>query len=516
MRHWAAGVAAAVAIGVLSRGPARGLELTAGGRPLDADRLARAARDRARQPLEPERAGARAALAARRATALLGPPRLRGGDQHPARRAGDRADEGRHLQLPRRVPERVAVGPVRGCVRRPHRSTRSTCALGMQKFAWGKLDRFQPTDVLNVERYSDPFLLDEDERKIAVPAIQASYSLPRRDWIPEESRLTLVWIPQYFPYRFPLLGERWFPPAAVPPSSFTVPPLIDPIPVGFRLNNTSPPSFQHGRTPATPRAPPASPAGSTTRSATTTASIARRPSCSPPRPPASRCRVPPFVSNVTATTHALARLPHHRPGGRRRGLRLGRLHRSASRRHSSTAGRSPQHPRPRQRPGPARAGDRAGRLAEIAAGNSPVPVAAAAIVRRAQRRRVGPRRRLHLAGLPAAPAGEPDRHPAQRRRPADQERRHRAGRQPAQGLLARRPHRAAHRHAGAGERLHAAHAAHHLSLLGALRGARRLPVHRRPRRTPSSASTRTTTRRSSGCAISSERRIRAGPCRQRL
>lgn len=115
--------------------------------------------------------------------------------------------------------------------------------VGMQKFAWGRLDRYQPTDVLNVQRYSDPFLLDEEERKIAVPAIQASYYLPRRDWIPEESRLTLVWIPQYFPYRFPLLGERWFPPAAVPPRSVTVPDRGS-IPLSFRLNNTSPPSFQ--------------------------------------------------------------------------------------------------------------------------------------------------------------------------------------------------------------------------------------------------------------------------------
>jgi len=116
--------------------------------------------------------------------------------------------------------------------------------LGMQKFAWGRLDRYQPTDVLNVQRYSDPFLLEEDERKIAVPAIQASYYLPRREWIPEESRLTLVWIPQYFPYRFPLFGERWFPPAAVPPSHFMLTdPMID-VPVSFRTNNNSPPSFQ--------------------------------------------------------------------------------------------------------------------------------------------------------------------------------------------------------------------------------------------------------------------------------
>ena len=50
--------------------------------------------------------------------------------------------------------------------------------------------------------------------------MQGSYYLPPRDWMPEEGRLTLVWIPQYIPFRFPRLGERWFPPAAVPPDTF--------------------------------------------------------------------------------------------------------------------------------------------------------------------------------------------------------------------------------------------------------------------------------------------------------
>jgi hypothetical protein len=114
---------------------------------------------------------------------------------------------------------------------------------GLQKFAWGKLDRVQPTDVLTPERYSDPFLLDEDERKIAIPALQASYYLPRRDWIPEESRLTLIWIPQYVPFRFPLLGERWFPPAATTPKRFPIAGLGT-IPVDEVLVNASPPSFR--------------------------------------------------------------------------------------------------------------------------------------------------------------------------------------------------------------------------------------------------------------------------------
>ncbi len=127
--------------------------------------------------------------------------------------------------------------------------------VGKQKFAWGKLDRFQPIDLLNTERYADPFLLEEDERKIGVPAVQGSYYLPPRDWSPEEGRLTLVWIPQYIPFRFPRLDERWFPPAAVPPDTFAVPagivtlpdgkpnPAFD-VPLKARARNGSAPSFR--------------------------------------------------------------------------------------------------------------------------------------------------------------------------------------------------------------------------------------------------------------------------------
>jgi hypothetical protein len=119
--------------------------------------------------------------------------------------------------------------------------------IGKQKFAWGKLDRFQAVDVLNTERFNDPFMLDEDERKIGVPSVQGSYYLPRRDWTPEEGRITLVWIPQYIPFRFPEQGERWFPPAGVPPTVFDVSleglPVIE-IPLGFQTRNTGTPSFR--------------------------------------------------------------------------------------------------------------------------------------------------------------------------------------------------------------------------------------------------------------------------------
>ena len=163
---------------------------------------------------------------------------------------------------------------------------------GIQKFAWGRLDRIQAVDVLNVERFSDPFLLDEDERKIGVPAVQGSYYLPRSQWTPEEARLTLVWIPQYFPYWFPLPGERWYPPAGTPPSSFPVAPLD---------------AFGAGRLPRRQQsAAELSARQLRLRGARLRVHGGRRlrrvllprlrqphrRSCSPPRPPASRCRSP--------------------------------------------------------------------------------------------------------------------------------------------------------------------------------------------------------------------------------
>jgi hypothetical protein len=242
MRHWAAGAVAAVAIGGLSiAAAARGAELSVGGRPLD----------------------------------LTGWMELRGIVRANRSSPNELVLEQLWLRGRYRLSDHVAFettintqhgGPATEQTTGGVYSYRSVfqsvspsvqfedafidltvdaldLRLGMQKFAWGKLDRVQPTDVLNVQRYSDPFLLDEEERKIAVPAVHASYSLPRREWIPEESRLTAVWIPQYFPYRFPLVGERWFPPAAVPPSSVVVAP-VGTVPIGFRTNNTSPPSFQ--------------------------------------------------------------------------------------------------------------------------------------------------------------------------------------------------------------------------------------------------------------------------------
>jgi hypothetical protein len=131
---------------------------------------------------------------------------------------------------------------------------------GMQKVSWGKLDRFQPNDLINPYAYNDPFLLDEAERKIGIPALDASYYLPQSWGAPPESRITAVWVPRYFPYRFPpsqcvvengvsrCTLERWFPPVALPGTTFVIPPPLVPspvvVPIGFRTENIGQPAFR--------------------------------------------------------------------------------------------------------------------------------------------------------------------------------------------------------------------------------------------------------------------------------
>jgi hypothetical protein len=138
--------------------------------------------------------------------------------------------------------------------------------LGLQKVAWGKLDRTQPNDLINPLSFIDPLMDDEADRKIGVPALQGSYFFPKSWPLPEESRLTAVWVPKYIPYRIPLAdcvvengvshcdAERWFPPAAIPTTTFSVPAGVIPInggfnpafsvPVGFQVRNVAPPAFR--------------------------------------------------------------------------------------------------------------------------------------------------------------------------------------------------------------------------------------------------------------------------------
>jgi hypothetical protein len=101
--------------------------------------------------------------------------------------------------------------------------------LGWQKFAWGRLDTFNPTDVINPRRYTDPFILRESDLKVGVPALRASYyfdSLPFAD----SPSATAIWIPVPVSFRFPLQQERWFSPAANVPPTLEIPPaFINPV-----------------------------------------------------------------------------------------------------------------------------------------------------------------------------------------------------------------------------------------------------------------------------------------------
>src|SRR5262245_4601944 len=95
--------------------------------------------------------------------------------------------------------------------------------IGKQKFAWGKLDTFQPTDVLDPRRYTDPFITEEQDAKIGIPALRASYYPPSfGPRFPTDTSVTLVWVPIPIPVRFPLADERWFPSALLFPDNFPI------------------------------------------------------------------------------------------------------------------------------------------------------------------------------------------------------------------------------------------------------------------------------------------------------
>ena len=97
--------------------------------------------------------------------------------------------------------------------------------IGKQKFAWGKLDTFQPTDVLNTRWYNDPFLTDEQDAKIGAPAVRAAWYLPPLgERLPQDVSATLVWIPVPVSTRFPVQSERWFPPAIEVARTIDLPP----------------------------------------------------------------------------------------------------------------------------------------------------------------------------------------------------------------------------------------------------------------------------------------------------
>jgi hypothetical protein len=126
--------------------------------------------------------------------------------------------------------------------------------LGIQRFSWGKLDGIAPTDVMNPRSLHDPFVVDLEEAKVAVPALRLSYypqDVPRLQL--SQLRTTLIYVPWAVPSRLPLIAERWFPPTTdlqridIPASSLpaVIRPFVDQdpfvIPVRLRVQNDAPP-----------------------------------------------------------------------------------------------------------------------------------------------------------------------------------------------------------------------------------------------------------------------------------
>ncbi|MGE4559977.1 MAG: DUF1302 family protein [Desulfobulbus sp.] len=74
--------------------------------------------------------------------------------------------------------------------------------VGVQRFAWGRLDEYPINDLFNPWDY-DQFIINPlEERKIGVPAVSAAFG--QLDWSAQ-----LVWVPWFVPYRLPDSDSRW-------------------------------------------------------------------------------------------------------------------------------------------------------------------------------------------------------------------------------------------------------------------------------------------------------------------
>lgn len=76
------------------------------------------------------------------------------------------------------------------------------CRLGVQRFAWGRLDEYPVNDLFNPWDYRQFLLKPMEERKIGVPALSATMNGAERSW-------QVVWVPWQVPYRLPEPDERW-------------------------------------------------------------------------------------------------------------------------------------------------------------------------------------------------------------------------------------------------------------------------------------------------------------------
>ena len=110
---------------------------------------------------------------------------------------------------------------------------------------------------------------------------------------------------------------------------------------------------------------------------------------SPPKRPASRCRSRRSCRTSRPTTRLCARLPHHRPGRRRCRLCVEPLHLPRRGRLRQRPAVQPRSPHPGQQPVAARRPQIAEALRQIAAGHLAGAGAPAAVVRGARRRSIG-------------------------------------------------------------------------------------------------------------------------------
>ena len=74
--------------------------------------------------------------------------------------------------------------------------------IGIQRFAWGRLDEYPVNDLFNPWDYRQFLMRSLEERKIGVPAVSAAVN--RLEWTAQ-----LVWVPWLVPYRLPEADERW-------------------------------------------------------------------------------------------------------------------------------------------------------------------------------------------------------------------------------------------------------------------------------------------------------------------
>ncbi|HHO77083.1 MAG TPA: hypothetical protein ENN05_11755 [Deltaproteobacteria bacterium] len=96
--------------------------------------------------------------------------------------------------------------------------------IGIQKFAWGRLDEINPTDNLNTEDFTQGGTNEENDRKIGAPAVKTTMYT-------DLANIEFAWIPQYVPYRLSTSEERWFPGVLKPPGVIATDTAAGDIPV---------------------------------------------------------------------------------------------------------------------------------------------------------------------------------------------------------------------------------------------------------------------------------------------